>query len=82
MSTCWLKMGKISDKMKQDGAKMRNMRDLPSVCSPLWVATTVRNLPTTRRARALGRGRGGVNPSPRIGGDWFRRVLRKLIYTH
>ena len=34
MSVRWLKMGKISDKMRQDVAKMRKMRDVSSVLGP------------------------------------------------
>ena len=34
MSIRWLKMGKISDKMRQDVAKMRKMRDVSSVLGP------------------------------------------------
>ena len=42
--------------------------------SLLWGAANMNGPPTGQRARALGRGRGGVNPSPRIGGDWFRMM--------
>ena len=31
----WLKMDKISGKMRQDGAKVRKMKDVPSVLDPL-----------------------------------------------
>ena len=31
MSVRWLKMDKISDKMRQDGAKMRKMKDVSSI---------------------------------------------------
>ena len=31
MSTSWLKMDKMSDKMRQDGGKMRKMKDVSSV---------------------------------------------------
>ena len=34
MSIRWLKMGKISDKMRQDVAKMRKMKDVSSVFDP------------------------------------------------
>ena len=34
MSIRWLKMGKISDKMRQAGAKMRKMKDVSSVFDP------------------------------------------------
>ena len=40
MGIRWLKMGKMSDKMRQDGAKMRNVRDVSSVLGllgPIWV---------------------------------------------
>ena len=30
MGIRWLKMGKMSDKMRQDGGKMRKKRDVPS----------------------------------------------------
>ena len=30
----WLKMGRMSDKMRQDSAKMRKMKDFPSVSAP------------------------------------------------
>ena len=35
MSVTWHKMDKISDKMRQDGAKMRKMKDVSSVLGPL-----------------------------------------------
>ena len=34
-SISWLKMDKMSDKMRHDGGKMRKMRDVSSVLSPL-----------------------------------------------
>ena len=34
MGIRWLKMGKISDRMRQDGAKMRKMAHVPSVFTP------------------------------------------------
>ena len=34
MSTTMLKMAKLSDKMKQDGGKMRKMKDVSSVLGP------------------------------------------------
>ena len=34
MSIRWLKMGKLSDKMRQDVAKMRKMTDVSSVLGP------------------------------------------------
>ena len=34
MDKRWLKMDKISDKMRLDGAKMRKMRDVSSVFDP------------------------------------------------
>ena len=34
MGIRWLKMGKMSDKMRQDGAKMRKMEDVSSVLGP------------------------------------------------
>ena len=33
-SISWLKMDKMSDKMRQDGGKMRKMRDVSSVLGP------------------------------------------------
>ena len=35
MGISWLKKGKMSDKMRQDGAKMRKMKDVSSVLAPL-----------------------------------------------
>ena len=34
MDIRWAKMDKISDKMRQDGAKMRKMKDVSSVLGP------------------------------------------------
>ena len=34
MGISWLKKGKMSDKMRQDGAKMRKMKDVSSVLGP------------------------------------------------
>ena len=34
MGIRWLKMGKVSDKMRQDGAKMRKVGDVSSVLGP------------------------------------------------
>ena len=34
ISTSWLKMAKMSDKMRQDGGKKRQMRDVPSLFTP------------------------------------------------
>ena len=34
MGIRWLKMGKMSDKIMQDGGKMRKMRDVSSVLGP------------------------------------------------
>ena len=34
MGIRWLKMGKMSDKMRQDGATMRKMKDVSSVLAP------------------------------------------------
>ena len=34
MGISWLKKGKMSDKMRQDGAKMRKMKDVSSVLAP------------------------------------------------
>ena len=35
MGIRWLKMGKMSDKITQDGGKMRKMRDVSSGLAPL-----------------------------------------------
>ena len=35
MGIRWLKMGRMSDKMRQDGGEMRQMRDVSSVLGPL-----------------------------------------------
>ena len=34
MGISWLKKGKMSDKMRQDGGKMRKMKDVSSVLGP------------------------------------------------
>ena len=34
ISTSWAKMAKVSDKMMQDGGKMRKVRDVSSVLGP------------------------------------------------
>ena len=34
MGISWLKKGEMSDKMRQDGAKMRKMKDVSSVLGP------------------------------------------------
>ena len=34
MGIRWLKMGKVSDKMRQDGGKMPKMKDVSSVLAP------------------------------------------------
>ena len=72
-----LNMGKISDKIRQDVAKMRKMRDVSSVFTP---PGGVRHRPTRQQAGEPGPrgGDGEGKPSPRIGGDWF---IRELIYT-
>ena len=31
MGIRWIKMGKVSDKMRQDGAKMCKMKDVPGI---------------------------------------------------
>ena len=77
-------MGKMSDKMRQDGAKMRKMRDVPSGFPPLWEATRESALPTTRRARALGRGWGGVNPPQgleEIGLEWYEVAQGSYLHA-
>ena len=73
MGIRWLKMGKISDRMRQDGAKMRKMAHVPSVFTP---SGELRHRLTRqhRRAGALGRGWGGVNPPQgleEIGLEWY-----------
>ena len=41
MGISWLKKGKMSDKMRQDGAKMRKMKDVSSVLGPSGSYDTV-----------------------------------------
>ena len=50
MSTRWIKMGMMSDKLKQDGAKMRKMEDVSSVLGPLGGEDLPRpaNIPAAR----------------------------------
>ena len=65
MSIRWLKMGKMSDKMRQDVAKMRKMRDVSSVLGPCrgYEGEQVANNPASRgpgEVPPLGR----VNPPP------------------
>ena len=50
-----LKMGKIGDKMKQDGAKMRRMKDVSSVLGPLGGHG---GLPASNSAAGRGAGEG------------------------
>ena len=65
MSIRWLKMGKMSDNMRQDVAKMRKMRDVSSVLSPCrgYGGEQSANSPASRgpgEVPPLGR----VNPPP------------------
>ena len=60
MSIRWLKMAKISDKMRQDGAKMRKMKDVSSVLGPSGGEEYHQGSNT-----AAGRGAGEVPPSGR-----------------
>ena len=67
MGITWLKMGNTSDKMRQDGAKMRKMKDVSSVLGP------VRGEEYLQSANKFsGRGAGEVpplgwgNPSPQL----------------
>ena len=50
MGIRWLKMGKMSEKITQDGGKMRNMRDVSSGLPTPWGQGTVRpaNNPASR----------------------------------
>ena len=57
ISTSWLKMAKMSDKMRQDGGKMRKMTDVSSVLGPPRGEDPVR--PANRPAR---QGHGEVPP--------------------
>ena len=69
MGIRWLKMGKISDRMRQDGTKMRKMAHVPSVFTPSGGYDTVQ--PANNAAsQGPGEGMGRGKPSPRIGGDW------------
>ena len=67
MGIRWIKMGKVSDKMRQDGAKMRHMEDVSSVLGSLG-GGIIRKPPTALRAEGPGKGRDGVNPTPGTGG--------------
>ena len=57
MGISWLKMGNMSDKMRQDGAKMRKMEDVSSVLGPPGRCECVR--PANKFS---GRGAGEVPP--------------------
>ena len=84
MSIRQLKMGKISDKMRQASPKRRKMKDVSSVLGPFWEATTPSGLPTGRRARALGRGWGGVNPPQgleEIGLEWYEVAQGSYLHA-
>ena len=61
MSTSWLKMDKMSDKMRQDGGKIRKMKGVSSVLGPS------RGEDLHRPANsAAGRGPGEVPPLGRV----------------
>ena len=61
ISTSWLKMAKMSDKMRQDGGKMRKMKDVSSVLGPS------RGEDLHRPANSgAGRGPGEVPPLGRV----------------
>ena len=71
---------------RQDEARWRQdakNEGCPERFPPLWEATTPSALPTTRRARALGRGWGGVNPPQgleEIGLEWYE--VAQAAYLH
>ena len=50
----WPKMGKMSDKITQDGGKMRKMRDVSSGLAPLGGVDTVWPLQQADEPRARG----------------------------
>ena len=77
MSRRQLKMGKMSDKMRQASPQMRKMRDVSSVLAPLERYGTVQ-LANSLASQGRGEGMGRGKPSPRIGGDWFRMVRSSL----
>ena len=64
MSMRWLKMGRIGDKMRQDGAKMRKMKDVSSV---LGLSGGEEYLQVSNNTASRGAGEvpplGRVNPS-------------------
>ena len=66
MNVRWHKMDKISDKMRQDGAKMRKMKDVSSVLGPLR-AYESRNISNSAASQGAGEvpPLGWVNPSRR-----------------
>ena len=72
-----LKMGKISDRMRQDGAKMRKMAHVPTVLPPLW---GVRHRPGRQQVGEPGP-RGGDGEGLTLPKDWRRFWFRELIYT-
>ena len=65
MSISWLEMDKMSDKMRQGGAKRRKMEDVSSVLGPLGGHE---GLPASNSAAGRGPGEvpplGRVNPPP------------------
>ena len=67
MSTTLLKMAKMSDKMRQDGGKMRKIKDVSSVLGALGGHE---GLPASNNAASRGAGEvpplGWANPSPRF----------------
>ena len=72
MGIRWLKMGKMSDKITQDGGKMRKMRDVSSGLAPLggWAPLAPA---TTFRAQAPGR-------SPLRVGNAFSKLPPNSLY--
>ena len=79
----WLKMDKMSDKIRHDGGKMRKMKDVSSVLGPSGRYDTVQ--PANRnRARAVGRGWGGVNPPQgleEIGLEWYEVAQGSYLHA-
>ena len=74
MGIRWVNMDRISDKMGQDGAKMRKMKDLPRGRTPSGP-------PTPLRAEGPGKGREGINASPGTGEGRGLELLCSLLYT-
>ena len=81
MGIRWLKMGRMSDKMRPDGGQMRKMKDISSVLAPSgsYGGEKAANSPASQ---GPGEGMGRGKPSPWIGGDWFiRKRSSQAIYT-